>query len=1137
MKYTAEQKRAIYEKDQNIILSAQAGAGKTQVLVQRIMDKMLEERVSLDQMLIVTFTNKAAAEMKERIKGAIFDLLQEEKGDRKYLLEQSKLLTHANIQTMHAFCIEVLQEFFEAVSINPKFRIVSQQNRDVLQVQALEDTFYEIYETENQTYLDFFRTYGFERRKSDTTIREYVMEFARHLESLVDPKAWIASVQERLEDPQRIHEDYANYLEEKVQSSLQEMDSYYARALSLMDGLSYVKNADAFAQMLTEERDHFAGLLTLDVYQQISGIVDYKFSRAPGFKDADQPDVERIKSLRNQAKDVAKDLSKMKCYSTEELDLQSKEVLRVFNLLASLTQDYLTRFAELKDQDEVLDFTDIEHFMLELLENEEICDILRNRYRYIFFDEYQDANRIQNEIIERIKRDDNLFFVGDIKQSIYRFRLADPTLFLDRYDQYQKEEQSLALDLTKNFRSNGQVLSFCNFIFDHLMTKDFGEIDYNQKSQRLVEGLEHDRLEEAIRLVLVEEPEEEEKDQISEIAEEALFTAKDIARRVSEGAHFRDFAVLMRSTALAADYESAFDYYHIPYFSETQTLNFDNLEIQQMVHLLRVVDNYKNDIALSSAMLSVAGGFTEEELAKIRIHTPEGPFYRAVELYEGEEEIEEKLKSFRDLLVRLRTEEEFMSLYDFGYFVAWETGFYSYLSGRDWGRQRLDNLNAFLELMESFDQRANASLFDFLQYVDTLTARTKGDLESAASLSEEDDVVRIMTTHKSKGLQFKHVYLADLQRNMNLMDLRGHLLFHREEGFGAKIVNEEELVRETTFSFERLKEQIEFEQKSEEIRILYVAMTRAEETLTLLFRKPTEKNLEKLLMRPFPSLKKSVQSPQEWILGICLRNPLIFQQFTEFYELTPPDEVFSKMDLADPGIRLLESQDTRRDLSEGGDLTLKPLPEECKEILTFSYPHKSSHLPYKMTVSELSRKNKPTSPYFKEWEPVRKAGSGSKRSKPRFLRKDKNALEQGTLLHLLFQKLPADLEVSQIDSFLEKMISMGFLEEEDLKYVDKRDLIQYLQSDLAKRISSSDTVYREESFTLKTDQFLVDGQIDLFFLEEEWVLVDFKSDLRIQPEKYKIQLSYYQKAIEEATGIPVKESLLYWIRHGVVTKG
>lgn len=1141
---TKEQSKAIGLRNKNIILSAQAGAGKTAVLVDRILKIMLEEKKSLDHFLIVTFTKKAANEMKLKIRKALYKKLEEERADRAWYLSQIGMVNHANIQTMHAFCLEMIQDHFELLQKDPGLKIMDSSSLKYLQEEALNDVLRNAYESKEEKVLSFIERFSRPDRRGDGPLLRVISDLSREMDKKINAEEWLKEQVEYIASSSYLDETKSFWMQYMIKEPLED----FQRKLDKIERL-VCKGASpqVLEDFILEETQGLRFSIDQDFLGQA-----FEFRRLPTItkKKYSIEEViakDQIKDLRNQIKEDYKELEQSySMLNQERLEFEQKLMEEDFSILVSLTLSYRKLYRQKKQEENGMDYVDVEHDMLDLLKNPSLVQQLQSKYQYIFFDEYQDANNIQNAIVEKLAGKDNLFFVGDVKQSIYGFRQAEPKNFLARYKAYQADCNSEALDLTANFRSKPVILHFTNFLFTKIMTMNRTDIDYDSPSHLANPKAKDEKKESRVEFCFLEEDRKEEiTSHWDEISSQAYYVAAKIRKHVENGGKYRDCAILFRTKHRIFQYERLLNAMRIPSYSDSQTIDFEALEVDLFLDLLSHIDNGSRDLPLIACLLSHVGNFTDEDLAIIRLAHPQGSFYQAFESYEGKD-LAEKKKAFEKKILRWRTWKEEMPFSDFIWKLLEDSAFLSFYSSMDDGATRRINLLALGKLAHDFSDQDFMNLSSFLQKIDY--AATSDDLSSPATLSEEDDVVRLMTIHKSKGLEFPIVFIVELEREFNTFYTREVFSSHDHFGVALKkyYFGDDGTIFEGKSLRHRLIEKArEREERAEAARVLYVGMTRAEDQLYLLAE---TKNMSKEFLAFEPSNLQfqldQGKSYKDWIMTCLLADEMIkrlstgsliekMETFQDYFNLA-----HKEISEYPPISLVFEKGENFRTWKEANDLPKigQKGEQDFQKILYYQYPNiEKTKRAKKLTVSELSKKNELKEKNQKDWPKLYQVYE-KPRSLPRFMEEDRSfqAKEVGSILHEVFQNLSIkDHNLKSIQMEIDSYVKNLLLTKEERKEVDDDLIYAFTLTPLFSRLKKAKSLYREDSFTLQMeDGYMVDGQIDLYFEEDDgFVIVDFKTDMKIDVDRYKRQLAYYQLALEKAFDKPVKEVYLYWVRH------
>ena len=1244
--WTSEQQQAISERNKNLLVSAAAGSGKTAVLVERIVTLMLEERVPIDALLVVTFTNAAAGEMKERIQKKLHErrkeLMQsaqryENKALIDFITNQIQNIPGASISTLHSFCIDVLRDHFQLVGLDPSFRLVNESLGAILSANALENTMEQRYMTAAEDFVLLADSYG--GRKDDKNLLDMVYNIDRFIQSQPNPVAWLHK--------QVAFYDAFNHLETNAEAIIHVLNlpmgqHYLAKAAENIDAaIQILREAKALALSYTppmpsiinieEDLSQIAGLRAAmekggqesprqDAtdestdpnadrisshlqYEALKKLADINFSRykspSKAQKDSyDAQDLQTVKNLRDEAKEKIKaEAADFAAFFTESLLADMQYLSKIVRALVSLVLDYRAEYTRIKQENAAVDFSDLEHLTLKVLEEEQIQKSLQNKYTYIFFDEYQDTNLVQEAIIEKVKRTDNLFFVGDVKQSIYRFRLADPTIFNRRYFAYDENIDAEKIDLSKNFRSRKEILSFCNLIFKNIMSEKYGEVDYGNEYHQLQAGREFPPYTNNIELTIIEKSkkeyhlvadketkhkdaekvlEEAADEDVDGITLQALYVARKIHALAAEGVAYRDMAILLRSPkGKTKIFEDILGEQGIPLYVDYKSSNYESLEIRCMIEYLKVVDNKKQDEALLAAMSSIFGNFDNEELLQIRTAYPEFEFYKAAESYERDQDdrLSKKLEGFYNRLSEDIRMEKMLDLGDFIWRIAEVRGLNTYIGALENGEQRLHNIKSLVEKAREYEQTEPKGLFGFLRHIDAML-KEKIEDANASTIIESENVVSLMSIHKSKGLEYQVVFLCNLEKGINEMDLRQNMILHNELGLGIKYINAELGIKDDNMMLSMIKDQKQVEGISEEIRILYVALTRAIDKLYLVGTVPSiEKFAAKIAKGSIAGNVPKQRSFLEWIGNVLIREQKgdALRSYTELDPvINEAEAMYSLRFLTEPELTLHRTADIKekeqdKDLRTilKNKLTLAERKAAAMERALgyqeaemsmgqgraswaqtgamqlfdkynrFEYANLAqTKKRVKIGVTELVKG-------YKTKEPDERTEPGMLK-RPLFSKESKHfkAHEIGTIVHFLMENIPLKTyTITELEAQIHTMVEKELLTEEEAQVIPRERVISFFESALGRRMLASSRIQRETGFLMKQEDYLVEGIIDCYFEENgEIVLLDYKTDWQMNPANHTAQLQMYKRAIEAMEGKTVKESYIYWIAHDEFTE-
>lgn len=1180
-KWTYEQEQAIYSRNSNLLVSAAAGSGKTAVLVERIVQLLVQDQRDIHHFLVVTYTRAAAAEMKERILNSLIQAMELYPEYEGYLRRQIYALNSASISTIHAFCLEVVREYFYLVDVDPHFRMADEIEARLLRQEALETVLEDAYMEQDEGFIGFVERLA--NGATDSGMSDIVLRMYSFIQSQPEPMQWLQTM---VEAYQMTEEEFLDSLWVKsMQADIM---------VQLKGAEELLKQARLCAQAPEGPAEYLSGLeqdlalleelqttLQESFFDFCSALAGLEFARLKPIRNPANLELKNYcKDLRDQAKDTLDSLNKQLGWcqaSTAYGQLQS--MAPYLAGLARLCRQFDDKYAEKKRERGILDFSDLEHYALEILAHDDIAGAYRQYFDYIFVDEYQDSNLVQETIINCICRHDNLFMVGDVKQSIYRFRQADPGLFMDKFQRFQCQEDALdrRIDLNRNFRSRSELLAGVNYIFQHIMSPSLGEMEYDASAflypGRVMPGED----ETEIDLILLEndagqaeadEESEEDKFAVEDLTNtrlEALYIAQEIKdllgtsiydskREEYRPVEYRDIVVLMRATrSQASIFTEEFLACGIPAFADANSGYFETVELSVFINLLHLIDNRRQDIPLLSVMRSSICLFSEEELLDIRLHDPEKAFYEAAEAYALNENdaIAEKIRGLTENLDRWQEQSTYLPMEEFIWTVVQDTGYDIYVSAMPGGEQRQANMRILLEKARKFEQSTMKGLFSFLRYIEQIQARQE-DVEMARILGENDNVVRIMSIHKSKGLEFPIVFVAGMGRQFNRIDLNAPLLMHKELGLGSYDYDLENRVKSPTLPRIVIRQKNRMEHLAEEMRILYVACTRARERLFLVGSTRDMSSALKKWSKPVhPFILAQARSYLDWVVPVVMRHPDGAPLREAFYEDMELD-LFAPED-SKWRVSVLNTDELRHkqeDLAEAVNIKKQQLQSFCLDeydprhdeimaSLNWNYPGEgATHLPAKISVTELTLLQEQG---ILDLLPEMQRG-------PAFLQADHGirAAELGSAVHLLMQHVDFGIQdEEELRSFIQVMVERELLSEQSAESIHLKPILAFLQTPLCNRIRQAKQLYREQAFNLLLDaaelnqtetgvQLLVQGIIDLYFEEDDGlVLVDYKTD-RVKGsdpspiiKRYTGQVELYKRALEEITGKTVKEAYLY----------
>ena len=1248
--WTTEQQQVIDLRNRNILVSAAAGSGKTAVLVERIVKIITDKNhpVDIDHLLIVTFTNAAAAEMRERIGNAIEKALDEQPGD-EHLLRQLTLIHNAQITTIDSFCLYVVRNHFHEIDLEPNFRIGDEGELKLLREDVLGRVLEQNYEEPSEAFSDFVE--GYASGRTDAALNEMILQLYEFSRSYPWPEKWLDSFVGIYRIENREELDRAEWLApltQNIRFVLKDCEQLLKQALAVtqQDDGPYM-----YEKAVRSDLEKYESLSKLTSFSELSGALsDIKYDRlasSRGF-EGDPDKLELVKSLREQAKDVVKKLCKQYFFCSPEMMIEQLERTEpMLEEVVRLTKQFAEEFAAAKRRKNLVDFHDVEHFALQILVDEETekakktAEEFRDTFEEIMIDEYQDSNEVQETLLRSISREErgenNIFMVGDVKQSIYRFRLARPELFMKKYDSYSLEESTTQrIDLHKNFRSRAEVLACTNDIFYKIMARSLGNVEYDAEAA-LYPGASYPVSADFTPEILLADSNDELLED-TELTDKKTLEAKIVAEEIKHlmktqpvtdkaagtlrAAHYSDIVILLRSLSGWADsLVEVLNENGIPAHTVSSTGYFSTVEVQTVLSMLRLLDNPRQDIPMAAVLRSPMAGLTDEELAVLRLEDGSVPFHEAVlELAEGlyeeggqieisnseedqkqgrnaDEKTENhieitahwKLLKFYKKYKQLRQLVPDTPIHELIEIILRETGYGHYVAAMPAGNRRTANLNMLLEKAAAYEKTSYKGLFHFVRYIDELQ-KYDVDFGEADMVGENEDVVRIMSIHKSKGLEFPIVIVSGMGKNFNKQDTRSKMVLHPELGIGLDYMDGKKRIKSPTIAKKAIAKQIDLENLGEELRVLYVALTRAKEKLILTgtLKDAAEKlefyrqqaNLSKAADRPLSYLTREGASGYlDWILPAVLsygdKYPVRIVEAAELVLNEVENQLEKNEDLTER-IEEIEAADTQ-------------LVGQLKQRFSQRYPYQVDVLrKNKYSVSELKHRamrerfeaeQEETVPAFLE-EPVTP-------TIPLFIQREESVEQEtpnrgalrGTAVHRVMEcydfaseksvheqmetmekeeKITADMRalvkeqivadfVSSVTGrrmalaqrggalYREKPFVMGFTEEELENYgfgvgsnTDSRENI-YEKTDSDQEKEEQKKVRHEEDLTL------IQGIIDVFWIEKDGiVLLDYKTD-RVQQAKelidrYETQLKLYADALERvfaARKLKVKEVLIY----------
>lgn len=1231
-KWTEEQHRVIELEERNLLVSAAAGSGKTAVLVERIIRKITDEShpIDIDRLLIVTFTNAAAAEMRERIGLALAKAL-EKQPDNVHLQRQQTLLHNAQITTIHSFCLYVIRNYFHRIELEPDFRVAEEGELKLLRSDVLDRVLEKYYQEARPEFLALSETIA--TGKTDQPLKETILKLFAFAMSYPWVEEWLEGCKAPFHvESMEAFEELP--MTEALLAYLNNLSAQWARQMEQCAQISLLGDGpQSYAALLQEEEETFKKISTCSTFEEYyESVRAVSFGRLPALRKfaGDVAKKECVQKLRNEVKASVKKITEQFFFQSPGKTVEDMGKSRpVADMLIEVTLAFIHAFAEKKREKNMLDFNDLEHFALKILVDEQshepnrTAEELRRNYEEIMIDEYQDSNNVQETILRAVSKEadggHNIFMVGDVKQSIYRFRMARPELFMEKYGTYTLEDgKNQRVDLHKNFRSRPQVIETVNDIFAKIMNHDIGNITYDARAA-LYPGAVFPEGKPGMfdTGLLVIQPAEDDKE-LKAPDLEAKAVGAEIRRlmreqlvkdeRPEEGnesalrpLRYGDIVILLRSLGSVADtFVKTLNEMGIPTRATAGTGYFSAPEVQTALNLLKLVDNPRQDIPMAAVLSSPVVGLSKEDLAALRVQFPEEAFYQAVMHYMPEEvagsqreakssvasklftaqreetaeridlsaQAKLRLQKFLHILQKYRKKVSYTPIHQLLYEILEETGYQAYVYALPGGEVKRANLEMLVEKAIAYENTSYRGLFHFIRYMEQLR---KYEVDFPLADGEEtEDAVRIMSIHKSKGLEFPVVFVSGLGKMFNNQDVKEKVVLHPSLGIGMDVTDIGRRLRTPGFTRQVLARQITMENIGEELRVLYVALTRAKEKLILtgVLRKAQEK-LEELGF-----VVNAEEGEVPMTAGVCMKAAPIAAEsagFLSFLQRLNTNNFLQLILLACqayPGkypVVLLQKEElifaeqehaVEEELTKL-DLLARVQERDCawdrkvEERLNFVYPYEEEcTMRTKVSVSELKHR---AMDKIIEQEMRGQSGWQEKEEEryiPAFMegaQQENIGAKRGTAMHRVLECYDFTREADSLEEQLRLLEDQGKIEEDLLELVYLPALKKFLTSPLASRMqvaAHSGKLYKEKPFVMgkparealeesgSSEMLLIQGIIDVFFEEEDGiVLLDYKTDSvssgRELADRYRTQMELYKEAIERALGMTVKEKVLY----------
>ncbi len=1199
--FTKEQQRAIETKNKNILVSAAAGSGKTAVLVERIINKVIKDKINIDEIVVVTFTELAAREMKDRI-GLKFKELLEIDPNNRHIQKQKNLLPNANISTIHSFCSKLIKNNFNDCDIDPNFKILDEKEVSMLKDNVITAIFTELYENgnDNEIFLELIELYG--DKITDDSLKEIILRIYDNAINTPFPEEWLL---ETLKHYNLNNDNVNNNI--WIDNIILECERIFINIINTLNiALDICQNNSGL--------ENYAELLSDDLYKinKLKNSLNegnffdldwnIKFNRFPTQKKGDTKDIDLKNNIKNIRDAYKKDFSSLKKdFSNKTKDAfleETKNLKIVFNNIINIVKTFKENYTEEKIKLSAVDYNDLEQLTLKLLINNikgelhptELALKLKNKYKEILIDEYQDCNHIQETIFKFISNGRNMFMVGDVKQSIYGFRHAKPQLFINKFNTYETfGEEKEKVILARNFRSNKNIINATNFIFEQIMTDKVGGINYNKdislkkglikklkkKTLNLIKGPSLKKVKENAKLNLLIGDytlEKSNDNKISKSEFEGIIIANKIfdlinnncliydkKQNVERKVTYKDIVILTRSKKNVKDLGNALKEKGIPYVSSNKGNFFEYLEIQILISYLQILDNQYQDIPLLSILSSPIYSLTSDELVHIK-NTNGANFFNKINEYikiNNTNLISSKLKKFIIDYNELKSQSQLITISDLIKSILKISNLETYISTLLNYKTRLGNIKILIQTAKEYEKTNYSTLFNFINYTMQLKSNNIQIDESIVN-HENNDVVKILTIHKSKGLEFPIVFLSDLNKKFNRSDEKQKILIHNELGLTSKSLNLKYRIQSNTYQKVITTKKLKSDLIAEELRVLYVAMTRAESQLFLVATtEKLSKDIENVEKLKYISNTKFNSND---ILNCNSYYEMILLCFFRHKDWLTNNIINKNNYIYNYNINLKIDVIPLKDIElKNNDNKIVNIDENLKNLLNGvpqNYDFNKSNVYFYKSLKNTKTKNKIMISDLKRRVVSNELDEQLQLKKPSFVENKVNNMNLGIIYHKILENinLKKDNSKDDVAFIIEDLLKKGFMSKEDLNHLNLNYVYNFIKSDLANRIKKSSKVEKENSFVLgitnkdnlnidlsDNSYVLINGIIDCYFVENnEVVIVDFKSDYIENVEdfinKYSLQLNIYRMAIEKSTTYKVKEMLVYSLRNNTVFK-
>lgn len=1225
--WTEEQQLAIESRDANILVAAAAGSGKTAVLVERIIQQLLDEEnpLNIDEILVATFTNAAAEEMRNRIAAALESEMKENPHST-HLKKQHAFIQRSSISTLHAFCTSVVRQYAYLIDVDPAFRIGDEMEMDLLKQDVLDELFEDAYGQEGEAAKTFFTVVDmFTNDRNDIAIEQLILKMHTFAMQHPWPNEWLKELIHVYENTTATTNEADISWLQMLKQSIEDELIGYEKMLKRAEEIAMLPDGPYhYVEALHADQAIISGILSkLENWDDVRAFVTESKLKALSRKkvECDEEKKEQIKAIRDQFR---KGFTKIKdAYFQRSLasHLSDLETLSPYvAVLVELVKDFTERFQAAKKARALVDFTDLEHFCLQILMDASstkdaiipsaIAENYQAQFKEVLVDEYQDINLVQETILQLVsdqKGNGNMFMVGDVKQSIYRFRHAEPTLFIEKYLAYADNPSAgLRIDLSKNFRSRANILHSSNYIFKQVFDEAVGDIAYDDKAALIYGNKGYDEIpftDPSVEVVLIDQnatvPDKDETENLIGMEMEAQMYAKKIRQWIGKDnakpmqvfdkttnqqrdIQYRDIVILLRSLTGLPTIMETLKKEGIPVYAELKTGYFEAIEIQVMLNYLKIIDNPYQDIPLASVLRSPIFQLDEEELTQIRLQQPKADFFEAVKGATSlQTPLGAKLRRFMQQLEEFRALARQGALSTLIWHIFQTTGYYDFVGGIPGGKQRQANLRALYDRAKAYEETSFRGLFRFLRFIERMEEERK-DLGEARALSEQEDVVRVMTIHKSKGLEFPVVMIGAMNKGFNMMDLRSRYLLDKQYGFATKYIDPEKRIAYTTLFYHALQKMEHAHLLSEEMRVLYVAMTRAKEKLVMIgtlndVQKKLEQTTQLVSAEEKWLLPKHIRTEAksyfDWVIPAMIRHHHVKDGLQLEDDVKIPHDIQHddsewKVEIVAGQSLVTQTKQKEKNAMDipkmiadwngvPNDLLDMQAQEEVEKRLAFTYRYQDAAISRaKQSVTELKRRFDMQDEYSST-QMIRPLTKRLEK-RPLFLQEEKQltAAEIGTAMHAVMQHIPLTKQwkADEVGQLLNELVEDELLTADEAKVIDCSLIERFFASDIANLLLTSERVDREVPFTFRihaqaaypdwqgtSDEYvLVQGVIDcLIHTEDGLIVLDYKTDAIPEAvitdavkekyqKRYEVQVHLYTEAMEAITGKKVEQTYLYF---------